>query len=67
VCDSRVGFCADKDGISYGLTQDSLDQVAQDKFPAVDDFDTSAYTMSNGIHHDAMKQKKVMLKYTVSL
>ena len=56
LCDSKAGFCADSYGISMGLTKEYLGQAAQDKLMSYKDFDTSAFTMSNGVYCDARKQ-----------
>lgn len=54
VCDKKSGFCADSYGISLGYTKEYLGQKNQDIWAkrTSGDFDTSAFTMSNGVFCD---------------
>lgn len=54
VCDRKSGFCADSYGISLGMTKDYLGQKNQDIWAkrTSGNFDTSAFTMSNGVFCD---------------
>lgn len=54
VCDRKSGFCADSYGISLGLTLDYLGQRDQDIWAkrTRGNFDTSVFTMSNGVFCD---------------
>jgi hypothetical protein len=61
ICDKKSHFCADKEGIAYGMTQEYLGEAALAKFQkmtsgAGDSFDTTVFTMSNGLHCDAHKK-----------
>ncbi len=60
ICDKKSGFCADREGISLGFTQEYLGEKAANKFSRLiekDNMDTSSYTLSNGIYCDANTQK----------
>ncbi len=54
VCDKKSGFCADSYGISLGFTKEYLGQKQQDIWVKriTKDFDTTAFTMSNGVFCD---------------
>ena len=54
ICDKKSGFCADSYGISLGYTKEYLGQKNQDIWTkrTSGDFDTSVFTMSNGIFCD---------------
>jgi len=61
ICDKKSHFCADKSGISYGLTEEYLGTAAMEKFRkmtagAGDSFDTTVFTMSNGLSCDTNKK-----------
>ena len=61
ICDRKSHFCADKSGISYGLTEEYLGTAAMEKFRkmtagAGDSFDTTVFTMSNGLNCDTKKK-----------
>ena len=60
ICDKKSGFCADREGISLGFTGEYLGEQAQQKFSniinSVKNFDTSSFTLSNGIFCDAGRQ-----------
>ena len=57
LCDTKAGFCADSYGISMGLTKEYLGQAAQDKLMSYKDFDTSEFTMTNGVYCDSKMRK----------
>ncbi len=57
LCDTKAGFCADSYGISMGLTKEYLGQAAQDKLMSYKDFDTSEFTMTNGVYCDSKMKK----------
>jgi hypothetical protein len=55
ICDKKSGFCADKYGISLGLTQEYLGDkhaATWEKRLSNPNFDPSAFTMSNGLSCD---------------
>jgi len=55
ICDKKSGFCADKYGISLGLTQEYLGDkhaATWEKRLSNPSFDSSAFTMSNGLSCD---------------
>ena len=55
ICDKKSGFCADKYGISLGLTQEYLGEkhaATWEKRLSNPNFDPSAFTMSNGLSCD---------------
>ena len=59
ICDKKAGFCSDSYGISLGITKEVLGQKAADKWTKIlsdKDFDSTSYTMSNGLSCDT-KQK----------
>lgn len=76
ICDRF--FCADKFGISNGLTTQYLGQAASDKLTYLGDFNRTAFTLANGIFCDTNelrcyedrsfgpngKHSPVSLKYT---
>lgn len=60
ICDKKSGFCADKQGISLGFTQEYLGEAAAIKFDKLIEkhhMDTSSYTLSNGIYCDSHTKK----------
>jgi uncharacterized protein len=60
VCDKKSGFCADKEGISLGFTQEYLGEEKAIKFDKLIEkhhMDTSSYTLSNGIYCDSHTKK----------
>ncbi len=54
VCDRKSGFCADSYGISLGYTKEYLGQKNYNTWAkrTSGNFDTSAFTMSNGVFCD---------------
>jgi len=59
ICDKKAGFCSDSYGISLGMTKDFLGQKAADKWTKIlsdKDFDSTSYTMSNGLSCDTKKK-----------
>jgi len=60
VCDKKSGFCADREGISLGFTQEYLGEAAANKFDRLiteHHMDTSSYTLSNGIYCDSGERR----------
>ncbi len=55
LCDQY--FCADKQGISNGLTVQYLGKALSDKLIAPGSFDRSAFTFENGIFCDVNEQR----------
>jgi uncharacterized protein len=69
ICDRKAGFCADREGISMGFTQEFLGQAAAEKMMNYMDkyhMSTYAYTLSNGIHCDSHKKKCFKERYNGS-
>ncbi len=59
ICDKKAGFCSDSYGISLGITKDILGQKAEDKWSKIlsdKDFDSTSYTLSNGLSCDTNKK-----------
>ncbi len=59
ICDKKAGFCSDSYGISLGMTKDFLGDKAADKWTKIlsdKDFDSTSYTMSNGLSCDTKKK-----------
>jgi len=59
ICDKKSGFCADKYGISLGLTQEYLGAkhaATWEKRLNNPSFDSSAFTMSNGLSCDTKEK-----------
>jgi len=58
ICDRKSGFCADKYGISLGLTKEFLGQGAQNKWTRriKGNFDVTVFAMSNGLYCDTKKK-----------
>ena len=60
VCDKKSGFCADKEGISLGYTQEYLGEekaIEWEKRLSSPTFDKTRYTMSNGIYCESETQQ----------
>ncbi|WP_273793927.1 YcgJ family protein [Brucella anthropi] len=62
LCDAT--FCADRQGISNGLTAQYLGQEAASKLAAQGDFDRTRFTLSNGIFCDTHEQRCYRDRYT---
>ncbi|PSV64797.1 hypothetical protein C9J48_01165 [Photobacterium profundum] len=62
ICDKKAGFCVDSFGISMAFTQEYLGDDAQKEMMKVietvgtKNFDTTRYSLSNGVYCDALKQ-----------
>jgi len=59
ICDKKAGFCTDSYGISLGLTKEYIGSKAEAKWTKIlssNDFDSTAFTLSNGLSCDT-KQK----------
>ena len=59
ICDKKAGFCVDSYGISLGFTKEYLGTKAEKKWLKIlndDNFDSTAFTFSNGLSCDT-KQK----------
>ena len=59
ICDRKSGFCADSYGISLGLTQEYLGDkhaATWEKRLSNPGFDSSAFTMSNGLSCDTKEK-----------
>jgi uncharacterized protein len=60
ICDKKSNFCADKHGISFGLTKEYLGQKAVEKFKkmieGIENMDMKTYTLSNGLSCDSNKK-----------
>ena len=59
ICDTKAGFCSDSQGISSAITKDILGNKAGEKVSKMlnsSDFDSSAFTMSNGLSCDTKKK-----------
>lgn len=60
VCDRQAGFCADRQGISLGLTAahlgDDAQQQLQQALSQVSGADLKRYTLSNGVTCDSAQQ-----------
>ena len=60
VCDKKSGFCADREGISLGYTQEYIGEskaAEWDKRLSSPSFDKTSYTMSNGIYCESASRK----------
>jgi uncharacterized protein len=69
ICDKKAGFCADREGISMGFTQEFLGQAAADKmmdYMNKYNMSTDSYTLSNGIYCDSHKRKCFKDRYNGS-
>ena len=59
VCDTKAGFCSDAYGISIAITEDILGAKAGKKISKMINgpyFDSSSFTMSNGLSCDAHRK-----------
>ncbi len=59
ICDTKAGFCSDSSGISLAITEDVLGKKAAKKVSKMlngSNFDSSAFTMSNGLSCDTNKK-----------
>ena len=59
ICDKKAGFCTDSYGISLGLTKEYLGQKHAkiwEKRLSGKDFDSTSFTMSNGLSCDTNKK-----------
>jgi len=59
ICDKKSEFCSDSEGISLALTKDILGEKAAKKWQKIldsKDFDSTSYTMSNGLSCDTNKK-----------
>lgn len=54
ICDTKSKFCSDSNGISLGFTKEYLGEEASNIWlkRLTDDFDTTVYTLSDGIFCD---------------
>jgi len=60
VCDKKSGFCADREGISLGFTEEYLGSRVAKKFDRLitkHRMDTGSYTLSNGIYCDSRDRR----------
>jgi hypothetical protein len=64
ICDNKAGFCADFMGISMAFTQQFLGDKAQKKLLAQGEFDTSTFTLTNGVHCEAKTKKCTVSKWS---
>ena len=59
ICDKKAGFCTDSYGISLGLTKEYLGAKhakTWEKRLSDKDFDSTSFTMSNGLSCDTKKK-----------
>ena len=58
ICDKKSQFCADSQGISLGWTKEYLGAKAEAVWTKhiTKDFDTTVFTMSNGLYCDTNKK-----------
>ena len=69
LCDRKAGFCADSEGISMGLTKLYLGEEAEQKMMAeinkvgLENFDTSAFVLTNGVACDCKAKRCTASKY----
>ena len=70
LCDKKSGFCADAEGISVALTKEYLGANAEKKLmdrirkePGVQDYDTTTFTLINGVSCDCNARKCKVSKY----
>ena len=62
ICDKNI-FCADSQGISMGITKMYLGEKAEKKLLEMGDFDTTTFTLTNGVHCEVKLQKCMVSKY----
>jgi hypothetical protein len=62
ICDKKAGFCADEQGISMAITKMYLGEAAEKKLLAMGEFDTTTFTLTNGVHCEAKARKCTVSK-----
>ena len=61
LCDKDI-FCADEQGISMALTKMYLGEKAQKKLLEMGEFDTTIFTLTNGVRCEAKTRKCTISK-----
>jgi hypothetical protein len=70
ICDKKGGFCADSEGLSVAMTKMYIGAAAEKKLtdrikkePGVQDYDTTTFTLTNGVSCDCKAKKCKLSKY----
>lgn len=66
VCDKDL-FCADEQGISMALTKMYLGEKAQKKLLEMGEFDTTTFTLTNGVRCEAKARKCTISKLSTKV
>ena len=69
ICDKKSGFCVDDQGVSVAITEMELGKkasknlMAQIRTVGIENFDTTSFTMTGGLHCETKQKKCFTNKY----